>query len=75
MRYLLTLLLAALIPLSSLAQGTGSTTNRRPPAKQRTLAQANAKMAAKAKKAKKAAKAKKGKRAKRTRKHSSFLKK
>jgi hypothetical protein len=63
MRYLIPLLLAAAIPLSSLAEGLGTTAvHHGPAAKHMTLA--GAKKTSKAKKAKKAPKAKKAKKAK-----------
>jgi hypothetical protein len=67
MRYLVTLLLAALLPLSSLAEGIGSAVHHGPAAKHLTLAGAKAKKATKGKKAKKAPKPKKAKRAKKGR--------
>ncbi len=67
MRYLVALLLAALLPLSSLAEGIDFAVHHGPAAKHLTLASSKAKKAHKAKKAKKAPKAKKAKRAKRAR--------
>jgi hypothetical protein len=56
MRYLLPMFLAALLPISSLAEGIGSATPRAPAATHLTLARAKAKKAPKAKKAKKISK-------------------
>jgi hypothetical protein len=64
MRYLVPLLLAALLPMSSLAEGIGSAVHHGPAAKHLTLARAKAKKAPKAKKAKRAPKPKKAKRGK-----------
>lgn len=70
MRYLVALLLAALLPISCLAEGIGSAAHHGPPAKHLSLARAQAKKAHKAKKAKKAPKAKKAKKAKRAKRSS-----
>jgi hypothetical protein len=64
MRYLLILLLAALLPMSSLAEGIGVAVHHGPAAKHLSFAQAKAKKAAKGKKAKKATRGKKAKKAK-----------
>ncbi len=64
MRYLVLLLLAALLPISSLADGIASVEHHGPAARHLTLAGAKAKKAPKAKKAKKAKKAPKAKKAK-----------
>jgi len=64
MRYLLPMFLAALLPISSLAEGIGLATHHAPAAKHLTLARAKAKKAPKAKKAKKMSKAKMAKMAK-----------
>jgi hypothetical protein len=71
MRYLLVILLAALLPISSLAEGIGTATHHGPAAKHLTLAGAKAKKAPKAKKAKKAKKAHKAKKAKKGKRRSS----
>ena len=67
MRYLVLLFLAALLPISSLAEGIGSAVHHGPAAKHLTLARA------KAKKEKKVPKAKKAKKTKRSKKAASFF--
>ena len=64
MRYFLVVLLAALLPLSSLAEGIGMATHHGPAAKHLVFARAKAKKATKAKKANKISKAKMKKMAK-----------
>jgi hypothetical protein len=73
MRYLVLLFLAALLPISSLAEGIESAAPHGPPARHLTLARAKAKKAPKAKKAKKVPKAKKAKKTKRSKKAASFF--
>jgi hypothetical protein len=75
MRYLVLLLLAALLPISSLAEGIESAPHHGQAAKHLTLARAKAKKAPKAKKAKKAKKAPRAKKAKRAKKGSSIFRK
>jgi hypothetical protein len=66
MRYLVLLFLAALLPISSLAEGIESAAHHGAAARHLTLARAKAKKAPKTKKAKKAPKPKKAKRSKKT---------
>lgn len=68
MRYLVLLLLAALFPISTMAEGIESLSLRSPAAMRLTLARAKAKKAPKAKKAKHSRKAPKAKKAKRAKK-------